>query len=102
MTKQDITRKIVETIEKSAYKKDIREVFLFGSYAYGNPTPESDVDILVDFEPESPITYFDLSDIQSSLEIATKRKVDVLTPGSISKFIRNDVFSKMQRIYVKR
>lgn len=74
MTKQEVTQKLVETIEKNPYKKDIREVFLFGSYAYGKPTEKSDVDILIDFEPESSISYFDLSDIQTDFEEAVKKK----------------------------
>lgn len=101
MNKREITKKLVETIKQSPYKQDIREVFLFGSYAYGHPTPKSDVDILIDFEPDSIITYFDLSDIQTDFEEATKTKVDLMTPNSISTFIRDDVLQKAEKIYAK-
>ena len=44
---QDVARQIAERFQP-------RQVILFGSYAYGHPTPDSDVDYLVVMETEEP------------------------------------------------
>ncbi len=55
----DVIRKLVLMIA-SQYQP--RKIILFGSYAYGNPRPESDVDLLV-------IMDTSLKEIQQALEI---------------------------------
>jgi predicted nucleotidyltransferase len=56
---------------------------LFGSVARDEATPESDVDLLVDFDPEAHIGLFKYFDIQSYLESILGRRVDLVIRGSI-------------------
>ena len=60
---------------------DVKKVSLFGSYASGNQTPQSDIDLLVEFakKPKSPITLFTIGGIISELEELTGKDVDVVT-----------------------
>ncbi len=102
MNKTEIKKKIKQAIEKSPHKKDIKRVSIFGSYAYGKPHPKSDVDILIEFKKNAPIGYFELSDIMRDFQKKVGRKVDLLTPGAISKFFRHDVIKKAEKIYEKR
>ncbi|MEY2969321.1 MAG: hypothetical protein RIQ64_1948 [Actinomycetota bacterium] len=56
-------------------------VSLFGSMARGDDTESSDVDLLVEFRPNSSI--FDLMDIQESVESLLGISVDVVSVGGL-------------------
>ena len=56
-------------------------VSLFGSMARGDDTEASDVDLLVEFEPDSSL--FDLMDIQESIESLLGISVDVVSVGGL-------------------
>lgn len=70
----------------------VKRLALFGSYAYGKPSKRSDVDFLVEFEPEADL--LDQVGLQQDLERLLKKKVDVATPNSLSKYFRADVLKK--------
>ncbi len=50
-------------------KHGIRELSLFGSVLRDDFRPQSDVDVLVDFEPETSVSLFDLVRIQEELAL---------------------------------
>ena len=52
---------------------------LFGSYAEGNHTPQSDVDILVEFDSVAVVTLLTLCKIKNRMEELLKVNVDVVT-----------------------
>ena len=62
---------------------------VFGSVAYGEDTEESDLDLLVDAIPGT--SFLDLDDLQKKLETLLGKKVDVVTSGGLSKYIRTQV-----------
>ena len=102
MSKDEIKLKIRNAVKQSRFRHDMRKVFLFGSYAYGVPNEKSDVDILIEFEPTARITFFDMSDIKDELEEQLKKPVDLLTPGALSKYFRQEVLEKSEQIYAKQ
>jgi predicted nucleotidyltransferase len=59
---------------------DVKKVTLFGSYASGNHTAESDIDLLVEFDakPRSPVTLFTVIGLKQDLEQLTGKEVDVV------------------------
>lgn len=61
----------------------VRRVSVFGSFARGEPNDESDVDILVELEPDrkSLNNFLDLAEF---LEELFGRKVDLVTPESLN------------------
>jgi len=69
---------------KSKYK--IKSIKIFGSYARGEQKETSDIDIIVEFEKYPTLVEF--IRIQEELENLLGIKVDLLTEGSISPFIR--------------
>lgn len=89
-----------ERIEEFCRRNHIRRLALFGSVLRDDFTPESDVDILVEFEPgETPGYAFfgmeeELSDILS-------RRVDLNTPNSLSKYFRDEVLAEAEEVYVQ-
>ncbi|HEX7956474.1 MAG TPA: nucleotidyltransferase family protein [Pyrinomonadaceae bacterium] len=56
---------------------------VFGSFARGEPKDDSDVDILVEFEPEQE-TFDNFLGLAEFLEELFGRKVDLLTPESLN------------------
>ena len=74
-----------------------RRVALFGSTAREDDTPGSDVDILVAFR--EPIGLFKLAHLQRELSRQLKRPVDLVTEGSLSRYIRSHVESQKVVLY---
>jgi uncharacterized protein len=68
-------------------------VRIFGSVVRGEETPESDIDFLIDYDPDKTTPWFPgglLMDWQDLLG----RKVDVLTEHGVSPLIREQVFAE--------
>jgi predicted nucleotidyltransferase len=74
---------------------------LFGSYINGNAREESDVDVLIDFEPAAVIGFFEFVEIQRYLADALGKTVDLLTPESLSKYFRDEVLKQAELVYEK-
>ena len=70
------------------YRKELEENFkvkniaIFGSYARGEQTPQSDIDIIVEFKEPVGMLFIHLADF---LEEILGIKVDLLTPEAIKK-----------------
>lgn len=65
----------------------IRRIGIFGSFARGDQTKKSDVDVLVEFA-DGHASLHNLVYLADELEVLFKRKVDLLTIGGIDKYIR--------------
>ena len=63
-----------------AQKHNVKNVYLFGSYARGEANEDSDVDLVINFS--EPISLFTLADIIDELENAFGKKVDVISHNS--------------------
>ena len=82
-----------EQVLAVAAKHGASNVRVFGSVVRGEDTPESDIDFLIDYDPEQVTPWFPgglLMDLQDLLE----RKVDVLTERGISPLIRERVLAE--------
>ena len=62
-------------------RNKIRRLALFGSVLREDFTPESDVDVLVEFEPDARVGYFALGKMETELEDILGRKADIYTYG---------------------
>ena len=70
----------------------IRRLSLFGSVMKGTDRPESDVDLLVEFEQGKEPGLLGLASIEIQLsKMLGGRKVDLRTPQDLSKYFRDDV-----------
>src|SRR4030042_2499435 len=67
-----------EALEAFCRKWKIREFALFGSVLRDDFGPDSDVDVLVWFQPEAEWDLFDVVDMQNELATIFGRKVDLL------------------------
>ena len=81
-------------------RNNIRKLSLFGSVLRDDFGPESDVDVLVEFEPgRTPgLAYFA---IQEELSEILKRPVDLSTSGWLSRYFRDQVIREQVSIYVE-
>ena len=57
---------------------DIKRVSLFGSYANGNQTHDSDIDLLVEFKNLDEVTLYTIAGIKIKMEELTGKEVDVI------------------------
>jgi predicted nucleotidyltransferase len=64
-------------------------VRVFGSFARGTADETSDVDFLIDLEPQRHL--LDLAAIKFELEDLLGREVDVLTEAGVSRYVRQDI-----------
>ncbi len=68
------------TIKRLCRKFGIARLALFGSAARGEMTPESDIDLLVEFAPDSKVSLFEIPAIQDAFSAAFGgRQVDIAT-----------------------
>lgn len=75
-------------------KHHIRKLSLFGSALRDDFTPESDLDILVEFEPGTRIGMIRLAELEIELGEMLGRKVDLNTPGFLSKYYRDKILAE--------
>lgn len=68
---------IKSSIFDIAARYPIKKLSLFGSYAFGNPKEDSDVDMLVEFIAPN-ISLFMLSEIKEEIESRLKKRVDLI------------------------
>ena len=68
----------LESLAEFCRKWRIRELSIFGSALRDDFGPESDLDFLVSFEPETSLDLFDLLDMKEELEARHGRTVDLI------------------------
>lgn len=86
-------------IDQFCRRNHIRRLSFFGSVLREDVRPESDIDLLVDFDPEHVPGYFTLSAMERELSGLLDRKVDLRTPGEISDYYRNRVLASSEVWY---
>jgi len=91
-----------ENITDFCRKHRIRKLAFFGSVLREDFTPESDVDVLVEFETGAQVGFFELFDMEQELSrLLGGRKVDMNTPNSLSKYFRDEVLREAEVLYVQ-
>lgn len=80
----------------------IRKLALFGSVLREDFRPESDIDVLVEFDPDDVPGLITLAGMEMELsEILGGRKVDMNTPRSLSPYYRDEVLGEAKVLYDK-
>lgn len=81
-------------------RSHIQRLALFGSVIRDDFTPDSDVDILVEFQP-GRTPGFAFFDMERELSEIIGRKVDMNTPNELSRYFRREVLAEAEEIYVE-
>lgn len=90
-----------EQIAEFCRRNQIKKLFLFGSVLSDDFGPDSDVDVLVEFEDNYRIGLIRLTGLEFELSEMLGRKVDLNTPGFISKYFRSKVMAEREVHYAK-
>ncbi|RMD93669.1 MAG: nucleotidyltransferase [Calditrichaeota bacterium] len=81
-----------ETLAEFCQRNHIRRLALFGSTLHGDFGLESDIDMLVEFEPGHTPGLFGMARLERELSIILGgRKVDLRTPEDLSRYFRDKV-----------
>ncbi len=80
-------------------RNHVRRLAFFGSVLRDDFGPESDVDVLVEFEP-GHVPGFAFFTLQEELGVILGRRVDLHTKGSLSRYFRDEVDREAQDQYV--
>ena len=79
----------------------IRRLALFGSVLRADFGPDSDVDVLVEFEPAHVPGFFGMAHLERELSALLGRKVDLRTPEDLSRYFRQDVLDQAEVQYAQ-
>lgn len=88
-----------DSIAELCRRYRIRHLGLFGSVLREDFRPESDVDVLVEFEPDAEVGLFTLIDIQDELAALLGRRVDLVPRQGLKQVIRASVLASEQVVY---
>jgi predicted nucleotidyltransferase len=86
-------------IEEVCRRYQVRELAVFGSALRSDFRAASDIDLLVEFEPEAQVGFMTLSRMQRELSAILHRKVDLVPKGGLKPIIRRAVLSTAQVLY---
>jgi len=90
-------------VEALCRRRHIRRLALFGSTLKGTDRPDSDVDLLVEFEPNSIPGLLTVATIELELSALLRgRKVDLRTAGDLSRYFRDEVVRTAEVQYEAR
>jgi predicted nucleotidyltransferase len=87
-----------EKIETFCRRNHVRRLAVFGSVLRSDFRPNSDIDVLVEFEPGHVpgLAFFGM---QAELAVTLGRAVDLNTPQFLSRYFRDEVQRDAQVIY---
>jgi predicted nucleotidyltransferase len=73
--------------------RHIRKLAVFGSILTDRFRPDSDVDVLIEFEREHVPGLLGILEMERDFSGMLGRKVDLRTPGDLSRYFRNEVIA---------
>lgn len=102
MRKYKLSQNQIDTIVSIMQKYGFTYAGIFGSYAKGNATMYSDVDIAYDDKSDSDLNLLDIIHVQNELEDALAMKVDFVGVQDLKRRIRDEVLASMRTLYDQR
>ena len=91
-----------EAVTGLCRRHHIRKLAFFGSVLRDDFGPNSDIDVLIEFDPRYEPGFFRLFDIEQELSaVLGGRKVDLRTPQDLSRYFRDEVIAGAQVCYAE-
>ncbi|MFN3414612.1 MAG: nucleotidyltransferase family protein [Thermoanaerobaculum sp.] len=92
-----------EKIAEFCRRHHIRRFAVFGSALRADFRPDSDIDVLVEFDPEYVPGLFGMARLERELSaLLGGRKVDLRTPEDLSRYFRQEVLREAEVQYAER
>ena len=89
-----------EILSEFSRRHHIRKLALFGSVLRKDFGPDSDIDVLVEFEPGHTPGFFSLMNMEEELSFLFGRTVDLRTSHDLSRYFRDEVIQKAEVQYL--
>lgn len=90
---------LIQSLQASLSASPARKAWLFGSYARREERPDSDIDILVQFDPAVPIGLMAFSELLGNLEQVSGKCIDLVAEGSVKPFALDSINRDKMLIY---
>ena len=90
-----------EQIASFCQRHHIRRLAFFGSVLREDFRPDSDIDVLVEFEPGQRVGLIRLAGIELELSDLLGRKVDLRTPADLSRYFRQAIVESAEVQYAQ-
>ena len=88
-----------ENLEAFCKRYQVRRMSLFGSVLRDDFKAESDVDVLVQFDPDVRVSFMTLGKMQRELSTIFQRPVDLIPQDGLKPVIRNEVLANAREVY---
>ena len=92
-------QELLPDIQTFFAEQPVARAWLFGSYSRGEETPDSDIDILVQYKEDEPISLFTISRMTGALEKILHKPVDLVEDGQVLPFASKSVYQDRVLIY---
>ncbi|MEN6356644.1 MAG: nucleotidyltransferase family protein [Armatimonadota bacterium] len=89
----------IEAIKELCKKYRVKELALFGSVLREDFRPDSDIDVLVEFESDAHIGFLGMAALARELSGLLDRNVDLVPKGGLKRRIRKPVLDSSMVIY---
>ena len=98
MTTKDFIISTIQTHKPELFKLGIRDIGLFGSYVRNEQSDKSDIDILIDFEPDKE-NYDNYMAVYDRLEqLFENERIEIVTKNGLSPYIGPRILNEV--VYV--
>lgn len=94
MLRDDILQRLRSERAALAAEYGVERIAVFGSIARGEASPDSDVDILVDFREDATLGLFEFVDLKLRLETLLGRPVDLATADALHRALRDQILEE--------
>ena len=101
MTREEVQHRLADKREELV-GLGVRGLYLFGSVARGDSRQDSDVDLLVEFEPGAKPSLLTMARIELELSsLLGGRKIDLRTAQDLSRYFRDEVLAGAEGQYAQ-
>jgi predicted nucleotidyltransferase len=98
MTSREAIRRLGRNRQKLAHFH-VAHMAVFGSTARDEATTHSDVDLLVEFEPDARVGLFTFVRLQGFLADVMGSRIDLATPGALREELRDQILAEAVRAF---
>lgn len=98
MTSHEALRRLTRNREKLR-THHVRHIAVFGSTARNEATAGSDVDLLVEFQPDEPVGLFAFVRLLQFLSDIMNTRIDLATPGALRPEMRDEIIAEAIRAF---
>jgi len=97
-----MNKALINTLSNYFANQPIDMAWIFGSYARAEEHQESDIDILVNFSPNTKMTLFKYIHIVNDLQTLTGKKIDLVEEGQLKLFAQGSAENDKILIYERK